>query len=423
MSSINSPTTNKIKSNQVLIEEESMRSFTRKKEDEIKSPKKPIDLEDLKSKYSNQENSFLYKKNESFFNDKQLLIMPESISKKEIAGSKAFSPKINKIIPFDGPLEQTQQNEKQKKDVEDNLELNTHLTLGPIPSSILPLKSLKEQKNDLKLKNFIKSTEDSIESQELREKDSAIYYKKRELYIEETLKLNVSNHLAFILKDPSNFILENKMEKSPDKFKEKMMIHIKSKKIQEEANNFFPFHKDYQQDSLHKSYFIIIELIRQSLYSLLIILFYDKPFLGLILILILNSIYVLIFVKIRPYKEKLDFCQNLFNEIILISVFLCNFILASMEKFGKNDLNLKIEIGWAIVIGNSILVLFFIIRMIFNLLKILCFFIKIGFVFIKTKMKKGNKIFDEQTDKNSSKPKKKEKDIIQNIMEIQNFLK
>lgn len=404
-----------------------MRSFTKKKEDEINSPKKINEEEDFKSKYSNQENSYIFNKNEAF-SDKRSLITPESTSKKQLRElNSRLSPKINSIFPFDIPLEQAKQdgiNKKiepktdgllnQMKNIDINFQSNTQLTLGPIP--------LKEQKNDLRLKNLAKSTEESLENEELTKKDSALYYKKKELYYEETLKMKVSNHLAFILRDPSNFILDNKMERNKDRFKEKVTNHVKTKIIQEEANNFFPFHKDYHQDSPYKSYFIIADLIRQSVYTLLIIIFYDKPFLGLISILILNSFYVIMFVKIKPYKEKMDFYQNLFNEIILISVFVCTLVMASMEKFGENDLNLKMEIGWVIVIGNSTLVLLFILRMIFNIIQIICSLIKIGLIVIKSKIKK-NKIFDEQIDKDNSKPKKKEKDIIQNIMEIQNFLK
>lgn len=185
--------------------------------------------------------------------------------------------------------------------------------------------------------------------------------------------------------------------------------------------SFFALHKEFKHDSKFQSYYLILDLIRQSFFSFLVVEFYENPFKGLILINIVNLGFLLEYIILRPFKEKMDFFHTLINEICVTVSTICAFIMAYFEKFEIYDLQTKSNLGWAMVIANIIMIMVFLIRMCWNLCALLFMVMKMVFMLIVKKFRGSTQIHVVEIKLEGE--KNKDQIIIQQIIEIENFLK
>ena len=82
---------------------------------------------------------------------------------------------------------------------------------------------------------------------------------------------------------------------------------------------------------------------------------------------VISVLYTLLLFTVRPFKEHTELIQAIFNEVCLMMASMCAMALASMEKFGIVDVEVKMNIGWAIVFSNYLLIFVFLIRVFFVL--------------------------------------------------------
>lgn len=183
--------------------------------------------------------------------------------------------------------------------------------------------------------------------------------------------------------------------------------------------SFFPLHKDFKHQTKMQSYYVLLDIIRQATFCFLVVVMYDIPFAGLILVNIINIIFIFVLIIVRPFRKKADFIQNFLNELCLLLSGFSALLLISMEKFGIEDLDFKMSLGWIMVGTNTFLILMFLIRITMNFLILLSVLMKFLFKIILRGLRRNAKISDEK----EGNAEKDDKILMQQILEIQNFLR
>lgn len=189
---------------------------------------------------------------------------------------------------------------------------------------------------------------------------------------------------------------------------------------------FSPLHKDFNHNRALQSYYLMFDLIRQIVFSALVVSLFDFPFTGILVVNIINFMYIAVFLFIRPFKEKIDFIQGIINETCLMLVSLCALILITMERIRIYDLEFKMNIGWVMVASNFFLMGFFLCRIFASLSYMAFLLLKFLFNKIKAKFtKKKNLVSTEKQVEEGKNPKKKSEEgaILQQIIEVENFLR
>lgn len=179
-----------------------------------------------------------------------------------------------------------------------------------------------------------------------------IKYKKSTLYVPE-------NKVTLRKKDVVSKLCQNVIETAKN-------VEFFNKNDRE-LKRFETLHKDFKQRTFWQSYFIVWSLLKNLLYCLTIINFYDNPKVGLIVTISLNGFYIVTLLAIRPFKKNVEFLQNLYNEL---GVYAAMIILIYMFSIDEKDKVLidekKLKLGWGIVICNSLLVAGFLVRILFS---------------------------------------------------------
>ena len=230
----------------------------------------------------------------------------------------------------------------------------------------------------------------------------------------KNLRANLLN-----LKHSKDYLMDWRVNEDYNKSAENQALFL----YMEDFNkNFNALHKDYNQKGFFQSIFILIDLTRQLIFSLIIVMLFNIPFVGLILIILLNVAFVITFIIVKPFKEVIDNIQAFINECVLMSVCICSFILALMEHYDINDSDVKLRIGWVIVFCNVILIVIFLMRMTWNIIKFLYAITKLIFRLLAKAFKKRNRvdIFKENTigtRKKSMAPRN-----FQNLEEVEKYL-
>ena len=186
--------------------------------------------------------------------------------------------------------------------------------------------------------------------------------------------------------------------------------------------SFYCIHKDFGHNNILKSYFIIFDLFRQIFFSVCVVCFYDDAFIGMIFVNAINISYFIVLAILRPFRERVDQIQNSINEILVLVIGGSILYMAFMEKFDCTDPEIKLKLGWTIVFTNVALIVIFMMRMILNLSKFGFLMLKLIYTIIKMKCVKKNRVENlDPANKNSGK-KEKKGDVLQQFIEIQNFL-
>ena len=147
------------------------------------------------------------------------------------------------------------------------------------------------------------------------------------------------------------------------KFNKKYSIREEDRLRCIEENRYGTLHKDYKQNNKFQSYFILWILLKQFIYSLIITTTFDTPLNGLILASLLFGLYISSIFIIRPFSEKIEFAQNIFNESCGYIAINLALYMAWMDENEIIDEQLKMNLGWGIVFVNLFLIAVFMLRM------------------------------------------------------------
>lgn len=183
---------------------------------------------------------------------------------------------------------------------------------------------------------------------------------------------------------------------------------------------FFPLHKDFKHEKPIQSYYVLIDISRQIFLCLTVVTTFDIPFIGLIIVNLINIVFFFGLINIRPFKKNADFVQNILNEICLLTSGISAFVLISMEKFEITNLDFRMNLGWIMVACNTFLILLFLLRIGVNFLILFSVLMRFLFTILLKILRKSSKVGSGD---NNDESKKDDKTLMQQILEIQNFLR
>jgi len=191
------------------------------------------------------------------------------------------------------------------------------------------------------------------------------------------------------------------------------------------TKSFFPLHRDYNHKRAIQSFYVIFDLLRQTLFSLLVVLTFDTPFRGLIFVNLINIAYFVGYFIIRPFRETPDLIQNFLNEVCLLISSLSAFIMASMEKFNSVHMETKMTLGWIMVFANTFLILMFLFRVGVNFVGLIYLMGRLAITLLVKKFRKTLRVEVEKKPILDGNKNKKEEDQVafQQLLDIMNFLR
>ena len=340
-----------------------------------------------------------------------------SFNKKDEKKSDVFG-EIN--INNDNGINQRKINIFKKADIEvfsDNKKLQKKFHLDKKNSTDITMKHesiihSKISNSKIKKNDWIANT-----LEEIKETNRSNLSEIKEEIPNEIIKCNKKGILSSFL----SLFEEKKIESLDWSGKENEALQIKLELLNK---SFFPLHKDFKHTIKIQSYYILLDLMRQSLFSLLVVLMYDNPFSGLIIVNIINVCFMISVLLIRPFKYVQDFIQNILNEACLSISCIAALIMTSMEKFEIIDLDLKMNLGWIMVMTNTLLLVLFVIRMAMNFIWMIFFAITFIFRSILNKFRENKNKNKEEIHVNiQSSGESDDQAILQQILEIQGFLR
>jgi len=112
---------------------------------------------------------------------------------------------------------------------------------------------------------------------------------------------------------------------------------------------------DFKDTSLARQSFLLLLTGRDLLFSLLLTLMFDHPLVECIFILVLNIAMVAYLLLLPPFKSAFDATQQLFYEVVTLSVNVSVLILAIMDSIDSpDDPGFRSQIGRFIIIVNMV---------------------------------------------------------------------
>jgi len=134
--------------------------------------------------------------------------------------------------------------------------------------------------------------------------------------------------------------------------------------------------KDFKDLSLFTQSFMLLNLVRSILSSLVFATLFEYPLVQIILLLILNvGMIIFIFLK-RSFKEVLDTCGQLFCELVLLIANICMLVMCIFDQNGESLEHLEaierlsrcvIVINLILLIGCAVLLILGIGRMLWKM--------------------------------------------------------
>ena len=204
--------------------------------------------------------------------------------------------------------------------------------------------------------------------------------------------------------------LNDKLSETPV---EKKKTNTNTKDNNSDLNRYCSLYQDFKHNNRIQSYFILWYLFKQLLYCLIITVSYDNPFYGLLMANIINILYFISLIVINPFKKFKNVFQNLFNEGCGIIAMSLAFSMAYLDKQNIIDEDLKMKLGWGIIISNLMLILTFLVRIIFGWTLVFYQLFK-ELIKIVKRYRNFNKVFDEIFGN-----KKMDKGLFDKIMEME----
>ena len=118
--------------------------------------------------------------------------------------------------------------------------------------------------------------------------------------------------------------------------------------------NYQVLFRGYKDDKIIKQAFMFIFVMRLIIYYIILAYMIDFPLVQVILITILSVAMLLYLIVLRPLRKKLNMAEIVFYEVCILCVNLCVFILAVLDKQGKEELELRNSIGDGIIYLNIV---------------------------------------------------------------------
>ena len=144
---------------------------------------------------------------------------------------------------------------------------------------------------------------------------------------------------------------------------------------EEELENFRKDHegnqvlfRDFRDKTPNQQLFLFYFTIRDLLFSLILTTLFEHPIVQTVIILLLTlGMFVYLFIR-KPFEETSDFLQQLVNELVTITVAICVFAQAIMDRMGISGVDSRIKLGKTIILLN---IIFNYISLVFMLWKLL----------------------------------------------------
>ena len=225
--------------------------------------------------------------------------------------------------------------------------------------------------------------------------------RKSEISIEETTARTKNTNGETPEMKKRSFSKEKVVE-SPEM---KELKEMREKKRKTLKDRYFILFKGMNNEKRNHSYFIVYEMARQISISFLLVVLWNKPFLSIVIIEIINFIFLLAVVLMRPYKEKKDWILALITDVGLNIAGIMCVLLAYMDKNSDFDEEKRINLGWVFVVTNCVLILMMLCIYISQLLRFLWMIIRISWKFYQKR--RNQKVFPEGNSKENEEIKKK----------------
>ncbi len=131
-------------------------------------------------------------------------------------------------------------------------------------------------------------------------------------------------------------------------------------------SRFKPIHEEFMENHWINYYFILIELSRQILISFIILLDDDKPVNVSLSIMLINGLFIILIIWMKPFKSFQTFILTLLTEFFLFIICLGTLGLAFLQDYVDkrgltHELDVYLNIGWMIVYAHIILIYFFLV--------------------------------------------------------------
>jgi hypothetical protein len=133
-------------------------------------------------------------------------------------------------------------------------------------------------------------------------------------------------------------------------------------------NNFGILYKDFKQDKRRYAYYMLYDVCRNILLAILLVFFQSYPYEQAVAISSINTLMLLYLIIMRPFNKTKDAVLNTFNEfMVAICCYACLYI-AYLERNEDFDTEKRLNAGWVIYYVNMLLMMFFTLVFIVDLL-------------------------------------------------------
>jgi len=112
------------------------------------------------------------------------------------------------------------------------------------------------------------------------------------------------------------------------------------------------FYGDYKDDSFLKQGYLLFFIIRDLVFSFILPLLFEHALAETIMITLINLTMIIYLLAQRPFKNKLDFLQQVMGELLLLSVNISVTIMAFWDAMGKEETETRAKLGNAIIAIN-----------------------------------------------------------------------
>lgn len=111
-------------------------------------------------------------------------------------------------------------------------------------------------------------------------------------------------------------------------------------------------HVDLKSDNIWQTHYVWFDYFRQTLLSILVVVFHFEAFLQIFLMNLVNICFIVYYICINPYKSKIIFMCSLVSEIITESALMSSMWLAVLDLNQQIEVDKRLLFGWIIVGAN-----------------------------------------------------------------------
>ena len=121
--------------------------------------------------------------------------------------------------------------------------------------------------------------------------------------------------------------------------------------IEKEEEKYKIFIKDFKHHNLMTIKYVFFEMLKFSLYSLIIVIFYGRPLFQIVLFFFVTFYFICYLVYYRPFKSYINFFVLLAQDIILLYIYAFMIVFAYCDHMKIDDIELKIILGRYVMYG------------------------------------------------------------------------